>query len=169
MVAYPKFTLDLPAIQNQNKLIVQSPKLLATAMKRNTSRLKARWKEALSVEPAPAANYYPFRYKSAKQRRFVHAKRRERGGGAYVRTHKLSKAWKVEIDANENGGAVVVQNRNPAAAFVYGEFRQPMFNPSQGGVPWLDAEEVNRKFMLEATQVLEQTWFTIGDSRGGMR
>ncbi len=169
MVAYPKFTLDLPAIQNQNKLIVQSPKLLATAMKRNTSRLKSRWKEALSAEPPSAQNFYPFRYKSAKQRRKVHAMRRERGGGAYVRTHKLSKAWKVEIVADEKGGGVVVENKNPAAVFVYGEFRQPMFDAAQGGVPWLDPEEVNRKFMLEATQVLEQTWFTIGDNRAGVR
>lgn len=169
MFARPVFKLDLPAIQNQNKLVIQSPKLLATAMKRNTSRLKSRWKAALSVEPAAASNFYPFRYKSAKQRRKVHAMRRERGGGAYVRTHKLSKAWAVDIHADEKGGTVSVDNKNPAAPFVYGAFLQPMFDATQGGVPWLDPDEVNRKFMLEATQVLEQTWFTIADSRAGVR
>lgn len=169
MFAYPQVTLDLPAIQKQNQRIVQSPKLLATAMKRNTGRLRTRWVAAKRVEPPPAQQYAPFRYKSAKQRRLVHAKRRERGGGAYPRTHELSKSAFVDLNVNENGGTVVTGYKSPIAGFVLSEFRQPMFDPRQGGVPWQDPRETDGKFVQETQVVIEQTWFTIADSRAGVR
>jgi hypothetical protein len=168
MFARPKFTTAIPAIEQQNTRIIQSPKLMTTAMKRNTSRLRTRWKTALSVEPAPAPNYYPLRYRSARQRRKVHAMRKERGGGAYTRTHALSKGWKVDLQADENGGNVTVTNRAPEAAFVIGEFRQPMFDARVGGIPWLDPNEVNRKFAIETQVVIAETWKTIADPRAGV-
>lgn len=172
MFSYPKMVIDLPALQRQSTQIVQSPKLLATAMKRNMKRLESRWEQALSVEPAEAPNYYPLRYKSRKQLRKVHALRRERGGGAYQRTHRLSKSWDVDVKADENGGVVAAKNPDPKAGLVYGtenDPRQPMFNPLLGGVPWLDPDDVNAQFTQEANEVLEQTWFTIADSRAGVR
>lgn len=76
------------------------------------------------------------------------------------------------MKADANGGAVVAQNSDPKSGLVYGtedDPRQPMFNPLLGGVPWLDPNDVNARFAVEATEVLEQTWFTIADPRAGVR
>lgn len=172
MFAKPVLKIDLPAINKQNALIVQSPKLMATAMKRNIKRLETRWEQALGVEPPDAANFYSLKYKSRKQLRKVHALRNERGGGPYQRTHRLSKSWDVDVKADASGGVVAVTNTAPQAGLVYGtdeDPRQPMFNPLLGGVPWLDPNDVNAQFAVEGVEVIEQTWFTIADSRAGVR
>lgn len=169
MFARPAITTAIPAIERQSTQIVQSPKLLATAMKRNTGRLRTRWVAAKRVEPAAAANYTPLRYKSAKQRRKVHALRRERGGGAYQRTHELSRSAFVELQADENGGSVTTGYKSPIAGFVLSEFRQPMYNPALGGIPWQDPAETDTKFVLETQVVLSETWKTITDSKAGVR
>lgn len=169
VLAYPKVTHAIPAIDKQNARIVQSPKLLATAMKRNTSRLKSRWVAAKRVEPPAAQQFAPFRYKSAKQRRLVHAKRRERGGGAYVRTHKLSRSAFVDINVSENGGNVITGYKSPIAEFVLTEYRQPIFDPRFGGVPWQNPAETDAKYVQETIVILRETWFTVADERAGVR
>lgn len=150
-----------------------SPTLMQSAVKRNGGKVLRAWEDALQVEPPAASNFYPLRYKSAKQRRKVHALRRERGGGAYVRTHALVKAWKVKADIRKDGGAVNVTNKNPAQQFVYGDadtLRQPMFDPARGGIPWLNPDAVNAKFALQYGDMLEATWFGLfGSETGGRR
>lgn len=169
MFSRPVIIPPIQAFEAQQKQIIQSPKLYTTALKRNTSRLKSRWVAALRVEPAAASNFTPLRYKTPRQRRKVHAMRRERGGGAYVRTHELSKSAYVELKATEAGGSAVAGYKSLKAPFVLGDFRQPMFNPSLGGVPWLDVDEVNQRFAVEAVVVIESTWFTVMDSQAGVR
>ncbi len=168
MFAYPKITTNIAAIDQQNTRIVQSPKLLSTAMKRNTSRLKSRWVAAKRVEPAAASNSYPLKYKSRKQQRLIHAKRKERGGGAYARTHALSKSAFVDLKADQNGGSVTTGYRSPIAQFVLGQYRQPMFNPQVGGIPWQNPAETDAKFVAETQVVLRETWKTITDKRAGV-
>lgn len=154
-------------IEAYNQQMIDTPVLLTTAMKRNTSRLLARWSAALSVEPPEAPNYYPLPYKSAKQRRKVHALRRARGGGAYQRTHKLARGWKGKITPIENGGEMVMSNPAPTTVFVYGLLdtpRQPMFVK----IPWLDPFEVSYPFMDEAENVLIETLNTVSSPTAGV-
>lgn len=149
-----------------------SPALLATALKRASTRLASRWKEALQVEPPPAQRYYPMRYKSERQRRKVHAIRRERGGGAYDRTHELVRRWNVTAEADKTGGFVTVRNTAPEAIFVYGDVdtpRQPMFDAALGGVPWLDPQEVNRAFAVQFDEIIQQVYVTVFDPKAGIR
>ena len=138
-------------------------------MKRNMKRVEKRWRIALMEEPPDAQQYAPFKYKSDKQRRLVHAKRRERGGGAYVRTHDLRDSARVKIDADDKGGTVQAGYLSPDARWVTGEDKQPMFDASQGGVPWLDEAAVNARFLLETTNVLEETFITVSDPTAGVR
>lgn len=169
VLAYPKVTHAIPAIDKQNKRILRSPAVFATGMKRNTSRLKSRWVAAKRVEPPAAQQFAPFRYKSTKQRRLVHAKRRERGGGAYVRTHELSRSAFVDINVNENGGNVITGYKSPIAQFVLTKYRQPMFDPRFGGVPWQNPTETDAKFVQETMVVIRETWKTAADERAGVR
>lgn len=171
---FPRATFTPPkdTIADISKAMSQYPTLLNVAIKRNGGKVLRAWEEALQDEPPPASRFTPLRYKSAKQRRKVHAIRRERGGGAYQRTHALTKAWKVRMDTQKNYGTVTAQNRNPAAPFVYGTenvLRQPMFDVAKGGVPWLDPDVVNRKFAAQFGDVLEATVFTISDPKAGVR
>lgn len=155
-------------IEAYNEQIRDTPALLTTAYKRNTHRLIGRWITALRIEPPTAENYYPLPYKSARQRRKVHALRRERGGGAYQRTHALSQGWKGTVDPIEGGGELRVVNNKPTTVFVYGSLdtpRQPMFVK----IPWLDPFEVSYPFMDEAENVLIETLDTISSPTAGVR
>lgn len=163
------------AVLNDIQATLQtSPRLMATAYKRNTSRLAQRWKAALGVEPPPAGQFYPVRWKTRKQQRAFFASNGFGRGIPSQRTHELSKGWKITVDAADKGGSIVVRNAAPEAAFVYGDElneieRQPMFDASLGGIPWLDPLEVNFKYADEANTVLVETWFTVSDPTAGVR
>lgn len=154
-----------------NQTIAQSPALMLTSYKRNTTRLLSRWKAALRIQPASAQNYYPVHWKSAKQRRAFFATNGFGGGIPYQRTGALARGWQGSVDAAEDGGALTVYNTAPEAGYVYGDFgnpRQPMFDGLTGGVPWLDPFTVSAPYFDEAEEVLIQTWFTIVDEKAGV-
>jgi len=163
------------AVLAQIQTAMQSaPRLMTTAYKRNMSRLASRWKQALSAEPPPAQQYYPIHWKTAKQRRAFFATDGFGRGIPSARTHELAKAWKVEVLSADAGGSIIVSNKNPAASYVYGDEinglpRQPMFDASLGGIPWLDADEVNFRYADEATLVLQETWLTVSDPHAGVK
>lgn len=152
----------------------RSPTLMATAYKRSTQRLAQRWKTALGVEPPPAAQFYPIRWKSERQRRAYFATNGFGHGIPSTRSHQLARDWKVTVETVDNGGSIIVANANDAAGYVYGDdvnevVRQPMFDGSLGGIPWLNPTEVNFKYADEAETVLEETWFTVSDPTAGVR
>lgn len=142
----------------------RQPKLMATAMKRAGSRMRTRWLKRLRVEPRAAPPGIT-RYMTPKQRRKVHALRRERGGGSYERSHDLINDWDVRVDAAEKGGAITVDNPNPVAEFVYGVRRQPFIEV----IGWLDPVPMLDEFWQEANTVIEETFFTISDPVAGVR
>lgn len=165
---FPRASIKPPkdTIADVQKTMSQYPTLTNTAIKRNGGKVLRAWEEALQEEPPPASRYYPLRTRSRKQLRKIHALRRERGGGAYQRTHQLVRAWKVRMDTQKDYGTVTAQNRNPAAQFVYGtdsDPRQPMFDPAKGGIPWLNPDAVNAKFAAQFGDVLEATVTTIAN------
>lgn len=154
-------------IEAYNQQILDTPKLLTTAYTRNTSRLRSRWIAALRVEPPPASNFYPVRWKTRKQQRAFFATNGFGRGIPTVRMHQLSRGWKGSITPFENGGEIAIYNTTPSAVFVYGSLdtpRQPMFVK----IPWLDPFEVSYPFMDEAENVLIETLNTVSSPTAGV-
>lgn len=155
---------ELPAfIEAQNKQIVQSPKVMETLMKRSGSRLGSRILKVLKVEPRPAPPGIT-RYMTPKQRRFVHAQRRERGGAAYQRTHELINAWDVKVRLSMDGGEIVAVNTSPTSEFVYGVRRQRFIEV----IGWLDPVPALAPFEQEAQLIVAENWWTATDPDAGI-
>lgn len=171
MTTYVEYEPPSAAIAAFNANIDRYPTLLTTAYKRATSRLLSRWLAALRVEPPSAQNFYPIHWKTAKQRRAFFATDGFGQGIPTQRTHELVNAWKGRVDSFENGGDLVVENRSPIAQFPYGTLdtpRQPMFEASLGGIPWLDPLETSAPFMDEAEIVLLSTLDTVLSPTAGV-
>ncbi len=155
-------------INAYNAALSEYPTQLSRAYRRNTSRLRTRWLAALRVEPPPAGNFYPLRWRSAKERRFVIAELRREGNLPYQRTHELIRGWRVVIEDFDRGsGALSAYNTSYKAISVYGDYdtpRHPMFG--DGGIPWLDPAEVHFQYASEAEAVLAGTILTFSPFAG---
>lgn len=152
-------------IARQNNTARQSPKLMATAMKRNVGRLKKRILAVRRKEPPPASRAYPLPFTSDKQRRAFFATKGFGHGIPYRRTGALAEAWDLQVVSSERGGEINITNDNPAAEFVYGVHRQRMFDK----IGWLDPKTQDAKDAAELQEIVEQTWFTISDETAGVR
>lgn len=151
-------------IAAQNGRVRQSPKLMATAMKRNIGRLKSRLLKVRRAEPPPASAAYKLPWTSPKQRRAFFASKGFGKGIPYQRTGKLAAAWDLKVTTSGEGGSIQITNDNPAAEFVYGVRRQKMFDK----IGWLDAQAQDVKDAAALQVVVEQTWFTIADFDAGI-
>lgn len=134
---------------------------LYRSMAAGLREVRARTLSILQTEPPPAR--HPIRWKSDRQRKAVMAYLRENGymGGSsgpgnpieatgYIRTHKMSQAWKVEQVAGKSGGEisqVVIENRHKAKnavgdevypfQFVYGTFEDTSYQqPFHADTGW---------------------------------
>jgi hypothetical protein len=155
---------ELPAfVEAQNKQIVSSPKVMETLMKRSGSRLKSRILKVLKVEPRDAPPGITA-YMTPRQRRKVHALRRERGGGVYQRTHELINAWDVKVRLSADGGSIDAVNTSPTSEFVYGVRRQRFIEV----IGWLDPVQTLVPFEQEAAEIVEANWHTASDPDAGV-
>lgn len=137
----------------------QSPKLMQTAFRRATRRLRSRM--LADLRKTPGRPHYPLRWKSEKQRRFVMAKLRAEGNLPYQRTGRLEASWYVEFEPDADGGLFVVGNEASYARYVVGDDAQP-FHLDTG---WVQGADVVSDYRVEAEEVLIQTWFTVADGR----
>lgn len=137
----------------------QSPKLMHTAFRRATRRLRSRM--LADLRKTPGRPHYPLRWKSEKQRRFVMAKLRAEGNLPYQRTGRLEASWYVEFEPDADGGLFVVGNEASYARYVVGDDAQP-FHLDTG---WVQGADVVSDYRVEAEEVLIQTWFTVADGR----
>lgn len=160
--------LPTDVIDAINEQAQQTPKLMATAYRRATSRLKSRWLTALRKEPPAASRFYPIHWQSAKQRAAFFATNGFGGGIPSTRSGVLSQGWQIDIDTADDGGAIVVHNDVPYARYVIGDDRQAMFDGGTGGIPWLEPNDVNSEFLDEAEDVLIETYFTVADPFAGV-
>lgn len=138
---------------------MKSPKLMQTAFRRATRRLRARILADLRDEPN--APNYPLRWKSERQRRYVMAKLRKDNNLPYKRTGKLLAGWRVEFEPDADGGLLVVENDTLYARYVVGDDAQP-FHLDTG---WVQGANVVSDYRVIAEDVLIETWFTIADGR----
>lgn len=150
-------------LAEQKRQIVSSPKVMETLMKRSGSRLRSRILKVLKVEPRDAPPGIT-RYMTPKQRRLVHAKRRERGGGAYQRTHELRDAWDVKVNLSADGGEIVATNSSPVAPYAFGVFRQRFLEV----IGWLDPVPTLAPFVQEAQEIVTENWHTASDPDAGV-
>lgn len=141
----------------------QSPKLMATAFKRATGRLRSRMLAELRKEPDLPS--HPLRWASERQRRYVMAKLRAENNLPYQRTGRLLRAWDVDFEPDGAGGLFVVSNDatdsdgKAYARWVVGDDAQ-MMHLDTG---WVQGAEVVSDYRVEAEEVLIQTWFTVAD------
>lgn len=150
-------------LAEQRQQIVQSPAVMATLMKRSSTRIKSRANKLLKVEPrdAPAGITA---YMTPRQRRKVHALRNERGGGPYRRTHELRDAWDVKVTLSAEGGEIVATNSSPVAVFAYGERRQRFLEV----IGWLDPVPTLAPLVQDAQEIVEANWYTATDPDAGV-
>lgn len=143
-----------------------SPKLMQTAFRRQTTRLRRRILDELQQDPGPVvyADNGHLRWKSLRQKRAVMAKLREENNLPYQRTGALLEAYDVEFLTDGSGGTFQVTNDAPHAEFVVGDDAQP-FHLDTG---WVQVADVVVKYDELATQALIETWWTVVSPFGGV-
>lgn len=109
----------------------------------------------LSTEPRPAAK--PIDWTSPKQQRYVMWKLKREGFPG--RSHKLAQAWRVVLDFLNGllGGVLSVENNDPAAQFVQGEYQQRM----HANTGWPLARLVIRNYQEELQDEIITAWLHV--------
>lgn len=152
-----------PVLAQQGEQIRSSPKLMETAMRRASTRLRSRiLKDARQQPNRPR---YPIRWQSDKQRRAFFASRGFGNGIPYARTGGLARSMDVVVSVDPAGGTITLSNSAAAAPFVVGT-RQQIFHRDTG---WRTLEAIGKAHQEEAQTVVQQTWFTVSDPTAGVR
>ena len=128
------------------------------------TRLGRQAMSVLRVEPRLQDTTGITKLMKPRQRRFVHALRRARGGGDYVRTHAISQGWKHKVEALANGGEFTIYNDVPGVQFVEGVDQQPFL----AALGWLYAPPILEKFMEEAEDIMTVNFVTAFDPFAGV-
>lgn len=113
--------------------------------------------EVLSTPPPPAAGYYPLRWASERQRRYVMAMLRAQGNLPYQRTGQLEQGWYSALAFTANGGAITIGNDTPYANYVQGDDIQPMFQQ----IPWMPLALVAQAGFEEIQEIVVQDWYFV--------
>lgn len=133
------------------------PTLMNVAYKRAVSRLRSKLLTRLDVQPGPVK--YPIRWKSARQRRAFFATNGFGRGIPTRRSGKLGKSWKIDLLEEQDGGIFTVYNITNYEQYVTGIDQQP-FHMDTG---WYHSQDILAEALVEAEEVLIQTWFTVAD------
>ena len=121
----------------------------------------------MQQEPGPVET--PIMWTSAKQRRWV---KMQQAKGAipfpYVRTHTISKGWKVTVNRpGPSQARLTLSNSVPGSEFVEG-IHQQQFHQTTG---WLDAEtkasEWGAEILDELWGAVTEAYLAVGKSNGG--
>lgn len=120
-----------------------------------------RMVEVLATPPPPASNYYPLRWKSERQRRYVMAMLKERGDLPYQRTGGLEQAWFSALEFTADGGTLTVANPTQAALFVQGDAQQPMFMQ----IPWVQLDDAAVPGWEQARMRTDMDWDIVTGAR----
>lgn len=145
-----------------NQQVAKTPRLMETAFRRATSRLKTRMIRELRHEPGKPV--YPIRWKTERQRRAFFATNAWGRGIPTQRTHALSGGWNVDTRTALATGTMVVSNNVPYLRYVEGNDQQP-FHSASG---WLLATPIVQRYMTELDSVMTATWWTVSDPFAGI-
>jgi hypothetical protein len=152
------FSFDTDILINAERKLVESPKLLARALKRRQPRLKKLAVSIVAVEPGPV--HHPIRWKSERQRRAYFATDGFGQGIPYQRTGALNQAWDAKFEFDADGGDFVIENTSPIATYVIGDDQQP-YHEQTG---WIKAQEViDDRIVPLVFNDFEETFYTICD------
>lgn len=81
------------------------------------------------------------------------------GGKAYTRTGRYAAGWSVTLKKTDNGGQIVISNREPYAKFVGGSFARGGRDFQQKGhirTGWPKSQNVADKWLIAAQEDFEQ-------------
>lgn len=152
------FDFDIDVLINAERKLVNSPKLLARAMKRRQPRLRQLALSIVAVEPGPV--HYPIRWKSRKQQRAYFATDGFGQGIPYRRTGGLVQAWDAKFVLDAEGGAFVIENTSPIADYVIGGDQMP-YHADTG---WIRADQViDNEVVPLILNDIEQTFYAVCD------
>lgn len=157
-----KATANYAPLDRQLAVASRAPKLMQTAFKRNSARLRKALRDELAAEPPRFRGKR--RWTSARQRAAYFASNGFGAGIPYTRSHRLAKAWRVEVEGNEQSAALVASNPSPAATFVQGPRAQRMHIDSG----WNQLEPTTAKYQERFRVVLRETWSTLTNPRAGV-
>lgn len=139
------------------------PKLMETALKRQSTRFSSRIRQQLAVEPG--AVKYPIQWTSEKQRRaFFATDGFGRGIGA-PRSHALSRGWRVDISFSQLNAQISTYNTQDDERFVSGGNQQG-FHANTG---WQKSQPIIDKEHEQFVDTIRDTVFTVVDDFAGVR
>lgn len=146
-----------------NDELAQKPRLMATAYKRNMTRVVQRKIVLLKVEPgAPPEGITALM--TPRQRRAFWATNGFGGGIPHDRTHATSNGWQSSVEAIDMGGQATIYNDVPGINYVEG-YQQQFFLAYIG---WPYAPPILDAFVVEAEDVAIDTWYVISDPFAGI-
>lgn len=152
------YQFDSQVLIDANKHVVNSPKLLQTALKRRELRLRQLTLKIVAV--SPGAVHYPIRWKSDRQRRKVMAMLSEQGNLPYQRTGSLLEGYNAKFEFTDEGGAFVVENTSPVAQYIIGDDQQPFHLDT--GWKYLP-NVVDEQVVPLVLRDYEETWYSVAD------
>jgi hypothetical protein len=163
-------TIDTDVLEHTNAVLSSSAAIMRTLTKRRVSKVRALIKNDLKAPDAvpdlpfiwsydPAAN--------ARARRWYFANKVPKGsrGGRYQRTGALEAAWEVVFVEDDSGAAIVLQNDEDAARYVWGN-RQV---PSHYLTGWQPIEDIANRERDALNLGLIEDWYTASDPTAGIR
>lgn len=140
-----------------------APSLMATAYKRQIRSLRGRLLARLKLVPDRVPDL-PFVWsydpvKQARARRWYFANKVPKGsrGGRYQRTGKLAQSWNVVATNSDFSGILAVNNDDPAAIYVQGDYQAP----SHYLTGWENVNDVVSEYQVQATNEVIDIWFTV--------
>lgn len=129
---------DTPQLKRVQRFAQQYPDLAVRSFEDNIIPFVETLTERLLRRRVPGPVKYPIQWTSEKQRKAFFATDGFGKGIPYRRTGQLPADWRVELAVHGGGASVSIVNRNPAAPFVYGRWKQ-QFHTNTG---WPDARPI---------------------------
>lgn len=161
-------TLNTAALDAQAEAARVSPALMASGMKVLVRRERARLRKDVSKTPPQSSLPFIWSLDLAAQgraRRWYFANKVPKGskGGRYKRTGKLAEAWELRTQIDQRGGVIVIENKAPGAAYVYG----PKQVPSHSA--WINKDKLAAQSSERISRDGASLWLAISDPTQGAK
>ncbi len=158
-----EITVDRDIFEAIEQGALKLPTLMDTAFKRNVQRLSSRTLVRLRQTPGPVV--YPIQWTTPLQRRAFFASDGFGGGIPTRRIGKLQKGWVAKIRGAPEGSIFVIENTATNRDDVRYEqyvtgINQQRFHRNTG---WQRSQDILADVLVEAEDVLIETWFTVTD------
>ena len=159
-------TFDFKAVELTFSLIdgnlQQAQATMQVAFERAIQPLRNRILSEVRPVPPPASQFYPLKWKSKRQERYVKAKLAAEGNLPYQRGSQASMiedSWFADHILSGEGGSFIVGNTSEHAVWVIGQYQQPMFDQ----IGWIYLPARFNEYRNIAEQAANAAWFLAAD------